>query len=217
MLKASKDFNFATFATSFTNFLLPWLGLIAQLPTITSSNLMDSMSLCMSVGSPALVAYSLTLTFLNRKWARDEFEPFKSSVREVLTRYPGLDQRLQAIEYVIGEAQQVPLRASQEQGWLSSLVVDRYNQDWWVRVADKLSYTRRKSNLILVFQIFVACIAWLFTIIAAFLNSLGDIDTALQIATSSVWVWMASPVDQLIYRNPKLIYCRFPLFVAWVW
>ena len=76
---------------------------------------MDGMSLCLAVGSPALIAFSLSLTCLNKKWARDEFKRLKTGVREVSSAYPELDRRFKAEQFVIEEAQQVPLRASQEQ------------------------------------------------------------------------------------------------------
>ena len=144
----------------------------------------------MAIGSPSLITYSLALTMLNRKWARDEFRRLNSSIREASTRYPDLDRRLKAVQYFIEEAQQVPLRASQEHGWFSSLIVNGHNHDWWINLRTRLSYTRRKSNLSLVFQMIVAIVAWLFTIIASFDSSLGDIDTALDMSTGSVWVWM---------------------------
>ena len=151
---------------------------------------MDGMSLCMAVGSPALITYSLTLTFLNRKWARDEFDRLKMGVRDVSSRYPELDRRIQAIVYVIEEAQQVPLRVSQEYGWLSSLIVNGHNHDRWIRLRETLSYTRRKSSLALVFQMIVAIIAWLFTVIPSIVSSLGDVDTRLETATGDIWLWM---------------------------
>src|SRR5579864_429847 len=98
------------------------------------------MSFCLAVGSPALITYSLTLTILNRFWVRQRFNDLvrRCQGRTVSERYGGYEQRVRAAQYLLQEAQQVPLRASQERGWLSSLIVSAENQDWWLRLRRSL-------------------------------------------------------------------------------
>ena len=146
----------------------------------------------MAVGSPALTTYSLMLTIRNRAFVREEFDNLRTRIREVQRMYSTFGQRLDAIQYVLEEAQQVPLRVSQEQGWFSSLTVAARNGPWWENLEQKLRDTRRGRTLSLVFQMGVAILAWLFTIITAFVSSLGDITTALQISAGNIWVWMVS-------------------------
>ena len=137
------------------------------------------------------------LTIRNRYWVRDEFNKLYSNFREVNDKYPNVTTRLNNIQYVLKEAQQVPLRLSQEEGWFSSLIVAGPNEEWWKKVNDKLRDTRRGRTLSLIFQMAIAIVAWLFTIIAAFAGDLGNISTALQISAGSVWIWMASRISQL--------------------
>ena len=191
-LRHIQDFQFQTFAGAFVNYLLPWLGLISQLPTETANKYDGAISLCMAVGSPALITYSLMLTIRNRAWVREEFNSLRKGIGDVQRMYSTFDHRLDAIQYVLEEAQQVPLRVSQEQGWFSSLTVAAENEKWWKNLKSKLKDTRRGGTLSLVFQMDVAILAWLFTIIAAFVSSLGNISTALQISAGSIWVWMVS-------------------------
>lgn len=139
-----------------------------------------------------LITYSLMLTIRNRYWVRQEFHDLRRNIADVHGRYPAFEQRLGAIQYVLEEAQQVPLRISQEQGWFSSLIVAPPNDQWWKLLKDKLKDTRRGVTLSLTTQMAVAIIAWLFTVIAAFVSSLGDPGTALQISAGNIWIWMVS-------------------------
>ena len=137
------------------------------------------------------------LTIRNRYWVRQEFRNLRRNIGDVHARYEEFDQRLGAIQYVLEEAQQVPLRLSQEQGWFSSLMVAPQNDRWWKHLRDKLRDTRRGITLSLITQMAVAIVAWLFTIIAAFASSLGNITTALQISAGSIWIWMVRYLFQL--------------------
>ena len=213
-LKEVQDFQFQTFAGAFVNYLLPWLGLIAQLPTETESKYDGFISLCMAVGSPALITYSLMLTIRNRAWVRDEFDHLRRHIRDVQHMYSTFGQRLGAIQCVLEEAQQVPLRVSQEEGWFSSLTVAAKNESWWENLEHKLKDTRRGRSLSLVFQMGVAILAWLFTIIAAFVSSLGDISTGLQISAGNIWVWMVSELSQP--SSKMLTRLQIPVILGWI-
>lgn len=193
-------FDFADFSTTFTNFLLPWLALTAQLPYETGSPWSSIMSFCLALGSPALITYSLTLTMLNRSWIRKRFDALakKCQEQQVQTRYHGYRERVRAAQYLLQEAQQVPLRASQERGWLSSLVVSGENQDWWLRLRNALKTTRRGVTVSLVAQILAAVIAWILTITSGFIALLGDRTAALDISSGSLWAWLVSNHEDII-------------------
>ena len=168
----------------------------------------------MAVGSPALITYSLMLTIRNRAWVREEFADLRKHIRDVQHMYSTFGKRLEAIQYVLEEAQQVPLRVSQEQGWFSSLTVAAQNEHWWENLEKKLKDTRRGGTLSLVFQMGVAILAWLFTIIAAFVSSLGDISTGLQISAGNIWVWMVSTLSQA--SSGRLTSLQVPIILGWI-
>lgn len=186
------SFDFQQFAASFSNYLLPWLALTAQLPYETATPWGNMMSFCLAVGSPTMITYSLTLTILNRYWVRERFHKLsmKAQSHAVHDKYAGYSDRVRAIQYLLQEAQQVPLRASQEKGWLSSLLVAPKNQTWWRSVQKRLRTTRRGVTFSLVAQILAAAIAWLFTVSSSFITSTGDIVVAYQLSSSSLWTWL---------------------------
>ena len=146
----------------------------------------------MAVGSPALVTYSLTLTILNRYWVRCKYQKLKKIANDdaVKKKYPEYYERVEAIEYLLSYGQQVPLRASQEKGWLSSLIVDPDNQDWWTNLQANLHKTRRRVTYSLLAQVSSAIIAWFFVVGSTFEASLGSAEVALQISSGSLWAWL---------------------------
>ena len=136
------------------------------------------------------------LTIRNRALVREEFDILRKRIGNLQHKYTTFGQKLSAVQYVLEEVQQVPLRVSQEQGWFSSLTVAVKNEPFWGGLERKLKDTRRGRTLSLVFQMGVAILAWLFTIIAAFVSSLGDPSTGLQIFAGNIWVWMVSEISQ---------------------
>ena len=177
-----------------TNYFLPWLALTAQLPFETGDFLSNGMAFCLAVGSPALVTYSLAITILNRYWVRKRFDERRATARgrDVHQKYGEYESRIRASEYLLQEAQQVPLRASQEHGWFSSLIVIPDNLEWWNQLERRLRSTRRGVTASLVSQMLFAAITYLFTVISSFEAELGDPTTALQIASGSLWIWLVS-------------------------
>ena len=165
------------------------------------------MSFCLAVGSPTMITYSLTLTILNRYWVRVRFHKLtmKAQLPAVHDKYAEYSNRVRAIQYLLQEAQQVPLRASQEKGWLSSLLVAPENQTWWRNVQRRLIRTRRGVTFSLVAQVLAAAIAWLFTVSSSFVTSTGDIVVAYQLSSGSLWTWLVSGNHQSLRGAPLLI------------
>jgi hypothetical protein len=152
------------------------------------------MSLFMAVGSPALITYSLTLTILNRIWVRRIFGSLLDKLDDLPRNlHQGLRKRLQAAQYLLQESQQVAMRASQVDGWLSSLIALDDNDAWWMRVKKDLKNTRRGYTFPLLAQIVMAFLAYTLTI-AISLNSspLGnsEVDGVLLTAGGGIWIWM---------------------------
>ncbi|TDL13726.1 hypothetical protein BD410DRAFT_688823, partial [Rickenella mellea] len=186
-----EDFDIVFFASSFTNWLLPWIALTAQLPYQASNSGSNIMSGLIAVGSPNLITYSLTLTILNRCWIRRRFSRLRKTSEGVAEWAPHVTERVSAVGEFLQDAQQAPIRVSQEDGWLSSLIVLPENQSFWTSVNKDLRNTRRGFSAALFAQLLMALISYLLTVAsAASTNGGADTTIALQIAGGSVWIWM---------------------------
>jgi len=150
------------------------------------------MSFCLAVGSPALITYSLTLTILNRFWIQQRFDKLYDDFKNkgASQRYDEYGSRIRNMQYFLQEAQQISIRASQSQGWLSSLIVLPQNNDWWEKLKGRLQTTRRNATASLIWQMFVAIVAYSLTSASSFMASLGNHSSALQIASGTLWVWL---------------------------
>ncbi|KAK6442915.1 hypothetical protein LTR95_000793 [Oleoguttula sp. CCFEE 5521] len=178
-------FDFQDFSSSFTNYFLPYLALTAQLPYETGDGSHNVMAFFLALGSPALITYSLTLTILNRAWVKVQFRRLKDKASRLKT-FGIYEDRVQSAMLLLQEAQQVPLRASQQNGWFSSLIVGPDNADWWERITNSLKSTRRGLTASLVAQTATAIVAYSFTVTASFLANRGDPTTALQISSGNL-------------------------------
>lgn len=183
----STVFSFKVFSAGATNYLLPWLALTAQLPFETGENeiIANVMSFCYAVGSPMLITYSLATTILNQHWLRGKFRKLEASDRP-------LNQTSKNVRIFLQESQQLPLRLSQENGSLASLIILPDNADWWEKLKTNILLTRRGVTLSLIAQILVAVLSWVLTVISAFVSSLGDASEALALSSGSLWVWLVS-------------------------
>ncbi|EAS29003.2 uncharacterized protein CIMG_07749 [Coccidioides immitis RS] len=181
------NFNFSSFSSAFTNYLLPWLALTAQLPYETGSPWSDIMSLCLAVGSPALLGFSLTITMLNRYWVRRELNLLIGSLRrETRKRYK---RQINAVQYFLAEAQQVPLQVPSDQDSLRRLLEPQM-EVWWQGLNGRLRRSRRGVTASLVAQALSAVIAYTFTVIASFLTSIDSLDPVMEITAGTLWVWL---------------------------
>ena len=151
----------------------------------------DVMSALLAIGSPMLITYSMILSLLLKRHVRNRFrrlirvsERSKSEHRD-----KKIVKRLRCARAVVEEASQTPMRLSNSNGWLMSLVCLKENQQWWEAVRDRLYDTRRSITASLVFQLLFAVVSWMLTVIAA-AQSLGQLSTSNAIATSTVWMWL---------------------------
>ncbi|RYO79562.1 hypothetical protein DL766_010460 [Monosporascus sp. MC13-8B] len=187
--KVGTVFDFSTFTAGATNYLLPWLALTAQLPFETGEHtvLPNVMSFCYALGSPMLITYSLMITILNQHWLRTKFRSLESS------HNPGSATAKNA-RIFLQESQQLPLRLSQEDGNLASLVVLPENADWWRKLRESIQITRRGVTLSLVAQLIVAILSWMLTVMTAFRSALGNPTEALIMSSGSLWIWLVSVI-----------------------
>lgn len=182
-------FQLADFAGSFTNWLLPWLGLMAQLPFETDNAWENLMSLFLAIGSPFFAAYSLTIAIMNRMWLRSHYARIKNRT------HPDQRLHLKNIFDVLCETQQVPMRTTLVSARLYDLVVHQRN--WWIDVDDRLQHTRRAWTFSFWAQTVAAIAAWVLTVTGSIASLLGNDKTALDLSASSLWLWMVCRPERL--------------------
>ncbi|KAJ6507064.1 hypothetical protein C8R45DRAFT_816758 [Mycena sanguinolenta] len=181
---------FSSAAVPLATWLLPWIGLIAQLP-FEADGWMDLLSACLCVGSPALATYSLVLTTFNRQHITSRFRRLKDKAEKYMPqRYQYMAHRLDSAAFVLKESQQCPMRADQRMGDFASLIVLPDRQNFWTIAAKDLNNTRRGFTYSFLAQVLLAFSSYLISFVAAVHDSLGSPDVGLQFASSSVWSWM---------------------------
>ncbi|KAF9062644.1 hypothetical protein BDP27DRAFT_1427702 [Rhodocollybia butyracea] len=171
LTQVAKSVDFTSSAITMTTWLLPWLALIAQLP-FEANGSMNLLSACLSIGSPALAAYSIALTAFNRRYISIAFRQIKE-IAQNNARCRYMVERVDAAAFILQESQQCPMRANQKAGELASLIIldeDNCQQKFWLTAEKDLRNTRRGFT-----QSFLAQ---------------GSPDVGLQFASSTVWSWM---------------------------
>jgi len=185
--------TWANISQQFGAWLLPYLALISQLPFGSRHRADNLMSAILTVGSPVLAGYSMILTILNARWISRRFENLS---------FPNTGDAVR----ILISLQQTPLRITNEDSLLSSLVVLPENDDWWPAVAEFLNYNHTWSIAS------ATAIAW---VIVAYLltvaSSLSDVNSNINSngqGTGSVWLWLI-PIDiGWLQLSPKCDYAR---------
>jgi hypothetical protein len=113
------------FSQDISAWLLPWLALISQLPFGANNRTQNISALFLYIGSPALSAYSLVLTLLNRHYVSARFSTFK---------YPNAYHAAR----ILADLQQVPVDVNTSESLLASLVVLPENDKWFRSVRRSL-------------------------------------------------------------------------------
>ena len=184
-----ESFNWTIFSHQFSAWVLPWLALISQLPFSASDKPDNLGSVLLTVGSPTLAAYSLALTVLNGRWIARRFA--------VLT-YPNIQNAIR----ILSSLQQSPLKIETKDGLLASLVVLPENDEWWSELIKWIDYTHTWS-ISAATSITWVIVAYIFTLIDAFMaigltnsNSNGQV-------ISSLWLWLLPVVIGWLQISPK--------------
>ena len=123
-----EPFQWSIFSQQFSAWLLPWLALVSQLPFGANDKLDNLDSVLLTVGSPTLAAYSLTLTVLNSRWVTRRFARYT---------YPNSRNAIR----ILSSLQQSPIRVVKEGGLLASLIVLPQNDEWWTELYEWIDYT----------------------------------------------------------------------------
>jgi hypothetical protein len=185
-----EPFSWGVFSQQFSSWLLPWLALISQLPfgaILPTDNLI---SVFLTVGSPALAAYSLAITALNGQWVALRFSRYRllSSVPQVVQILTGL--------------QQAPLRVTNEHGLLASLIVLPENHVWFSELAHWIKHEHTWS-ISAATSISWVLVAYLFTVVDSFADVTRSINSNGQ-AVGSIWLWLVPIVVGWLLVAPKI-------------
>ncbi|KAF2447526.1 hypothetical protein P171DRAFT_429156 [Karstenula rhodostoma CBS 690.94] len=179
-------FDFPIFTSGVTNYLLPWLGLTAQLPYETGTVSGNFESFCLAVGSPMLTTFSLMSTTLNAHSTSKVFEAkFGNGKTEAEMR-----EAVKAAEYFLCGSQQSPIRIKEDRFRELFHEEPARLRDRWVIVKQRLHNTRRQYTFSLVTQTSFAFIAWILTIIGSYATALGQHSEALLLSSGTLWTWL---------------------------
>ncbi|KAI0033216.1 hypothetical protein K488DRAFT_85137 [Vararia minispora EC-137] len=189
----SESFTWTVFSAQFSAWLLPWLALVSQLPFGSQLRTDDVVSVFLTIGSPALAAYSLVLTVLNGQWV---------SRRLAGIAYPNVRMAWR----VLSSLQQAALQIDDADGMLASLVVLPENDDWWEELAHGLDYTQTWSASA-VSQITWVIIAYLFTVIDSFADVTNSVNSNGQ-GVGSAFLWLLPIVVGWLQVSPKSDFTR---------
>ncbi|KAG1773280.1 hypothetical protein EV702DRAFT_583207 [Suillus placidus] len=185
--------TWANISQQFGAWLLPYLALISQLPFGARHRVDNLMSAILTVGSPVLAGYSMILTILNANWISRRFDDLSFPNTKYAVR-------------ILISLQQNPLRISNEDSLLSSLVVLPDNDDWWPTIADFLDYTHTWS-IASVTSVAWVVVAYLLTIASSLSDVPSNINSNGQ-GTGSVWLWLIPIVIGWLQLSPKCDYAR---------
>ena len=130
----------------------------------------DVLNFFMTIGSPALAAYSLQITHLNTRWLRKAF---------LHLEYPNS----KAISTVISTFQHIPLQISPNPLLLPSLIVLPQNDAYWDLLLKCTERTRRWSIPLVMNFIWV-----IFPVLFTIIDSLHQERTAYAIV--SIWTYL---------------------------
>ncbi|KAG2143407.1 uncharacterized protein EDB93DRAFT_586519 [Suillus bovinus] len=185
--------DWANVSQQFSAWLLPYLALISHLPFGARHRVDNLMSVVLTIGSPVLAGYSMIFTILNARWISRRFEKVS---------FPNAKHAVR----ILISLQQTPLKITNEDSLLSSLIVLPENDDWWPKIADFLDYTLNWPIAS------AASIAW---VVVAYLltaiGSLSDIDANLDSngqGAGSIWLWLIPIVIGWLQLSPKCDYVR---------
>ena len=200
----AETFDWRVFAQLFASWLLPWLALVSQLPFgsgkyeddfisgqflfpffIDSVTHPDTLlTVVLSVGSPALAAYSLALTSLNVRSVYRKAQLIEND------KTNGVEKKVaKSVARALTALQQTSLELTKDDRLLDFIAT---NDRWRVEIAERLS---RKNAWTVAVGTSIAwvVIAFLFTLADSYLslrNSDDTDDASEGHAVGTLWLWL---------------------------
>ncbi|KAK1217198.1 hypothetical protein PQX77_020151 [Marasmius sp. AFHP31] len=178
-----------TFSQEFSAWLLPYLALLSQLPFGARDRWDNLLAAILTVGSPALAAYSIAITILNGRWLMRLFGSYS---------YPN---RRNAVR-VLSSLQQSPLRIASDRRLLASLVVLPENDKWWSELIAWLDYAHTWSISAASFIAWVV-VAYAFTIANSFTDDIASKTGYSGQGVGAIWLWLIPIVFLWLQISPK--------------
>ena len=191
------DWNFLS--QGITSWLIPWLALSAQLPFETKNKTTNFAALLLTLGSPAIAAYSLALTLLNARRINQKFRHVREE-NQWLHR-PLQIKAIKAARSILIETQHVPIQVCNGQRReISQLIVRPENWAWWCSLRQKLLTTKRKWTYSLYAQVGWVCVSQILAIIDFFTATMTSHSSiGIGLAINSLWLWMIPIVLGWVY------------------
>jgi hypothetical protein len=187
---APQPFKWPVFGPQFSAWLLPSLALVSGLPFGANNFSANWISVFLAVGSPALAAYSLALTVLNRRWVASRFKPH------------GYPNEHSAVQF-LNSLQQSPLRVTAGP-LLENHVTSpgEYCDRWWNQLAVQLERTHTWS-LAAATSITWVLVAYILTVVSSFQTDLHTTRDSHGQAIGSVWLWLLAIIVCWLLFSPK--------------
>ena len=185
------DFNWHTFSQQFTSWLLPWLALISQLPYGTRDALSNFVAVILTVGSPTLAAYSLSLAVISNRWMVKRFGRSTHANTRVVAN-------------VLSNLQQVSLVPSEVDYALPSPIFLPENRRWWKKLDHGLNYPVQKWTLASIMSVLYVALADTFTWVDTLSGPLSNVVVnATGESISSLWLCFLPIVIGNLQISPK--------------
>ena len=156
-----------------TTFLVSSLSLSSPVPSLTQTHF-HTASVAMSVGSPALAAYSLMFTSLN--------------ARSVYRRARRIDHKSKvAVARALIPLQQIPLKLTNDERLLAFIPI---NNQWSREIIDRLDRRRGARQIATGAPIAWASLVFLLTLVDSFASS-DDFSAggSKDISLDTLWLW----------------------------
>lgn len=185
------DFDWKTFSQQLTAWLLPWLGLISQIPYGTRDGLSDLLAVLLTIGSPTLAAYSLALAILSNRWMVKRFQR---------STHPNSYLAAQTL----GNLQQVALDFPNVGPHSPYLVNLRDNGSWWSQLSHELEYSVPRWTFASIISVFYMVLADIIT----WSNLLGEPLSSVRADVtgeiiSSLWLCFLPIMIGYLLLSPK--------------
>ncbi|KAJ7914779.1 hypothetical protein B0H13DRAFT_2324962 [Mycena leptocephala] len=183
-------FNFPSFSTQFSSFMLPFLALTAQLPFGAPNHIDNFSTIMLTIGSPTLAIFSLIITVLNSRWIKWRFEDIV---------YPNSNHAV----VILDNPQESLLRVKQTSRngrlpLLASKILLLQNDQWWERGAATLEFTHTWT-MANIASVGWAIIAYIFTIASMDPSNISVIGPAVACA----WLWLLPVVVGWLQTSPN--------------
>ena len=138
------DYNWAFFSQGILSWLVPWLALTVQLPFATRSKAMSLWVLCLAIGSPSLVTYTLSLTLLNSRSINNSFRRLRASNKHEHASHRM--EMIEALRILLTECQGIPIQIyNGTRREFAQLIVKPENIPWWSELRRELLKSKKGS------------------------------------------------------------------------